>query len=438
LFGANARHLKAVGDAAQTSAGAAVTNAGANVTNADTAARRLAEEKAVDLFGANARHLKAVGDAALTNASANVTSAGAHVTTANTGADTLKQQIAAGLFPAQAQNLTNVGNAALTNASANVTSAGAHVTSANAAAKTASSTADYHAILKQQIENKATLDAETRAEVAKVTDAWEKLSPADREGPKGQDLIAQGVLAIARKSNDLTGVLNFMKKPDKNANKTIITDPEKFVQLFGTQPSSFKDSKNGDQPIPINKLSPAQLIKEMELQKEDNSAGGLPAPNTEAMQKPGAATSALPVSTKPVTSKSAIDRGIPLRSTDGGKTYTVDVPETIKDPSVKYYKEITNPAYKELNGKTFKSAFEAEAAYLAATGGSAIPINSTIVSKDRQKLLDFDKGEILKRELKNAEAVVANKSLPEAQRIRAQEDVAALNREIARLTTVRK
>ena len=53
----------------------------------------------------------------------------------------------------------------------------------------------------------------------------------------------------------------------------------------------------------------------------------------------------------------------PVRSTDGGKTYTLDVPQEIRDPSVPFYRLIPNPAYAAIKGQTFKSRQEAEAAF---------------------------------------------------------------------------
>lgn len=57
---------------------------------------------------------------------------------------------------------------------------------------------------------------------------------------------------------------------------------------------------------------------------------------------------------------------VPLRSTDGGKTWWLEVDETIRKPGVKHYQQIENPVYTAVNGKSFKSAAEAERAYLEA------------------------------------------------------------------------
>jgi hypothetical protein len=56
----------------------------------------------------------------------------------------------------------------------------------------------------------------------------------------------------------------------------------------------------------------------------------------------------------------------PVRSTDGGKTFTLDVPSEIRDPSVPYYRMIKNPAA-GLANKKFNSRQEAQEAYMNAT-----------------------------------------------------------------------
>ena len=309
-------------------------------------------ETPTDLAAFIAAERKYVNDTA-TLATARITAAAA-TTNAATNAGELAEKIKAGLYPAQAQRDKDTGAAAKQNAK---------------------NTADHYAYLKRQADERSNLEKEARAEVVKITDAFAKLSPAEKEGQKGQDLMIQGAMAIARKTGDITGVLNAMKKPDKN----IITDPSKFVELFGTMPSQlFKDSKNSDQAIPINKLSPSQLSEEMQLQRGDSGARALPDPVVKDMKK----TSAAGTTGGPAAAggpKTAIERNIPLRSTDGGKTYTIDVPETIKDPSVEYYREIPNPVFNAVNGKTFNSAAEAEAAYNAAKAAPAVPASTTAI-----------------------------------------------------------
>jgi len=54
-----------------------------------------------------------------------------------------------------------------------------------------------------------------------------------------------------------------------------------------------------------------------------------------------------------------------LRSTNGGKSWFVDAPDTVRNPTVPFYQEVANPAA-VLKGKTFGSRDEALAAYKAS------------------------------------------------------------------------
>ena len=65
-----------------------------------------------------------------------------------------------------------------------------------------------------------------------------------------------------------------------------------------------------------------------------------------------------------VNTTAAIPSGT-LNSTDGGKTWTLNIPSEIRDPSVSYYRTIKNPMA-NLGNQKFKSRQEAEAAYLNA------------------------------------------------------------------------
>jgi hypothetical protein len=62
-----------------------------------------------------------------------------------------------------------------------------------------------------------------------------------------------------------------------------------------------------------------------------------------------------------------------VRTTDGGKTWTLDIPKTIRDPSVPYYREIPNPAAKLADMKFPSRAAALEAATTASTKFSDAP-----------------------------------------------------------------
>lgn len=68
---------------------------------------------------------------------------------------------------------------------------------------------------------------------------------------------------------------------------------------------------------------------------------------------------------------------VPLRSTTGGQSWTLDVPETIRNPNVPYYQQIPNPMYNTLGTTTFPSAEAATNAYRAAAPNipQALPSN---------------------------------------------------------------
>jgi len=408
---------------ARLSAQAAQTSANAAASNAATSASELQQKITAGLFPAQAKNYEAMGRAAEKNAD----SAASNAATSQSEFQAKKD---AGYFSAQAKHWTDMGAAAVTNAA---------------------NTKDHYAYLKQQAEDKKALDAETRADITKITDAYEKLSPADQQGEKGQALMVQGAMTIAKKSGDITGVLNAMRKPDRSGAEADWSAIEKSMYANSTPPdqiaaarTNFFASRGFAPTAAVSAVMSGVMPDGKPLTEADVDNFNRQFPNSKVDKaslswiKPGASSattttpSALPASTKPAASKSAVERGIPLRSTDGGKTYTVDVPETIKDPSVKYYKEIPNPAYKELNGKTFKSAAEAEAAYNAATGKTAIPTSSTKISKEDQKIKDVDRVGILAKELRDAEAMAADKNLPEAQQARAQADIASLKRELGR------
>jgi hypothetical protein len=57
-----------------------------------------------------------------------------------------------------------------------------------------------------------------------------------------------------------------------------------------------------------------------------------------------------------------------LRSTDGGRSYFLEIPEKIRDPKVPYFREIPNPMFQTLGNKKFASRADAQAAYAAAGG----------------------------------------------------------------------
>jgi hypothetical protein len=121
------------------------------------------------------------------SAASSAISAGAAAQNAATSAAQLKEQIDAGLFKAQA------GQA---RASANQANAHAAV---------------YNNMVKLANENK-----EAGVAVKDALAKYEALSETEKAGPKGQAILTEGALAAAKKTGDITGILNVLKKPDKS------------------------------------------------------------------------------------------------------------------------------------------------------------------------------------------------------------------------------
>jgi len=63
--------------------------------------------------------------------------------------------------------------------------------------------------------------------------------------------------------------------------------------------------------------------------------------------------------------------GARVTSTTGGASYSLDLPETIPDPSVSYYREIPNPMYQRLGKSVFPTKAAAENAYRVASGAGS-------------------------------------------------------------------
>jgi hypothetical protein len=71
-----------------------------------------------------------------------------------------------------------------------------------------------------------------------------------------------------------------------------------------------------------------------------------------------------------------------VRSTSGGKDWFLDIPETIRDPSVPYYQQIPNPAA-ALGEQKFATRDEAAAAYDSLMG-TAAPVTPTALAAQSQ------------------------------------------------------
>ena len=122
-----------------------------------------------------------------------------------------------------------------------------------------------------------------------------------------------------------------------------------------------------------------QIVAGMQAQlPEDVGIGALPAPNMARMADGGITgydmnpdnDGSLVYNNEPVlrmagggVARYAGQGDSLVRTTTGGKSWFLDVPDTIRDPSVSWYREIPNPAAAALKGKQFASREEAVAAY---------------------------------------------------------------------------
>lgn len=157
---------------------------------------------------------------------------------AQTGADELKAKMDAGLFGAQAEQAKGAASASRANAN---------------------------------VHNNMAALAKTNAEAGKVMkpylEEFAKLSPEDQAGTKGQSVLLEAATAAAKKTGDVTAILNALKKPDRSAvtpeERTAAykelseagTNPEtveavkaKWSNVFGEDPmvTAFKKAQGGN------------------------------------------------------------------------------------------------------------------------------------------------------------------------------------------------
>ena len=99
---------------------------------------------------------------------------------------------------------------------------------------------------------------------------------------------------------------------------------------------------------------------------EESGIAQLPAPNMQGMAGGGIVA----FSTGGIN-----DVGQYLRSTDGGRTWSIDAPDVVRNPTKPYYSEVANPAA-ALKGRTFGSRDEAASAYRAAMTSGTPEVSS--------------------------------------------------------------
>ncbi len=133
--------------------------------------------------------------------------------------------------------------------------------------------------------------------------------------------------------------------------------------------TAAQGQQGGEQPKVVDQgiagmMAPApQAQAPAQPMPEDVGIGALPAPNMQGMAGGGIVA----FGDGGDVQKFAGEGDSLVRSTTGGRDYFLDVPETIRDPSVPYYRQIPNPLA-SLAGKKFGSREEATQAYNAAAG----------------------------------------------------------------------
>lgn len=144
-------------------------------------------------------------------ANAQTMSAQAAASQAATHGKQLDEQISAGLFKAQA---------GLARAQANQASA--------------------HAAVYNNMVDLAKTNKEAGAAVKDALAKYEALTEEEKAGPKGQQVLTEGALAAAKKTGDVTGIMNALKKPDRS---TVTAEAEKAAYALYNEAVATGDPK---------------------------------------------------------------------------------------------------------------------------------------------------------------------------------------------------
>lgn len=145
------------------------------------------------------------------------------------------------------------------------------------------------------------------------------------------------------------------------------------------------DQKAGLMALDQQKQQQAQQMMAQQAQQTPQAVPeGVPAPQPQAQAQPAMMASGgiarLPIDPRMTDYAEGgvvafADGGdvAPVRTTTGGKSYYLDIPETIRDPSVPFYREIPNPRYAALSKREFATAAEAKQAYDTASTAVSRP-----------------------------------------------------------------
>jgi len=137
---------------------------------------------------------------------------------------------------------------------------------------------------------------------------YEALSDEEKAGPKGQQVLTEGALAAAKKTGDVTSIMNALKKPDRS---TVTAETEKAAYALYNEAVASGDPKK----IAAAKAAYPQVFGPSALDRAiaDKAKGGketTPAVSTEASATPVKATpSAIPTNASVSNPYRTVSRG---------------------------------------------------------------------------------------------------------------------------------
>jgi len=182
-----------------------------------------------------------------------------------------------------------------------------------------------------------------------------------------------------------------MHKSDPYILPLIISEDGRRKQIRQAAQAQMAQAQMGGQPQP--KVADAAVAQMGQL-PENQGIGALPAPNMQGMADGGIAgyDDDMMQDAEPVVRmadggavQKYAGKGEQLvRTTTGGKSWFLDIPKTIRDPSVPYYRQVPNPLA-SLADQEFTSKAAAVQAYNAATSGSATPAGDLILPYGQSK-----------------------------------------------------
>ena len=111
-------------------------------------------------------------------------------------------------------------------------------------AKGAASASKAHAMLYSNMATLAKSNAAAGEIIKPYLETYSKLTPAQQAGEEGQAVLLQAATAAAKKTGDITGIINALKKPDRAA-VTAEERTEAYKELggAGTDPAAIKAVK---------------------------------------------------------------------------------------------------------------------------------------------------------------------------------------------------